>query len=310
MSKQTNRDKEGFLKIVKRAVTSTYSKVILVVLAVVIFSISFYQYGRSVGINEMIEETSQSYSFSVGDDAYTESDVTGVLLQSGDSDKAYYEYITSKVMAHEMSNADEDFEIEQEAIDEYAMSEARLFESLGFSADEFSAHIETTYGGDDEFQAFIKDKLVRFEYAKQFGNIDNKVSGLKSMLVGLPTLTLSVSVDGNSPIEQVFTPYNAYKEFGQEELIRMSNADIGESKQFERDGVEMEYKVLNREDNYDFSDLNKDIEDDVYLYLDEDIQKEMNKRADKYVDNNKDVIKFNSALDVATYMKGQQLNNE
>lgn len=305
-----NRDKEGFLKIVKRAVTSTYSKIILVVLAIVIFSISFYQYGRSVGINEMIEETTQSYSFSVGEDAYTESDVTGVLLQSGESDKAYYEFITSKVMAHEMSKADEDFKIEQEAIDEYAMSEARLFESLGFSADEFSAHIETTYGGDDEFQAFIKDKLIRFEYAKQFGNIDNKVSGLKSMLVGLPTLTLSISVDGNSPIEQVFTPYNAYKEFGQEELVHMSNADIGESKQFERDGVEMEYKVLEREDNYEFSDLNKDIEDDVYLYLDEDIQKEMNKRADKYVEDNKDVIKFNSALDVATYMKGQQLNNE
>lgn len=310
MSKQSNREKEGFLKIVKRAVTSTYSKIILVVLAVVIFSISFYQYGRSVGIEEMIEETSQSYSFSVGDDAYTESDVTGVLLQSGESDKAYYEYITSKVMAHELFKADEDFEIEQEAIDEYAMSEARLFESLGYTVDEFSAHIETTYGGEEEFQAFIEDKLIRAEYARKFGNIDDEVSGLKSMLVGLPTFTLNVSIEGNTPIEQTFSPYHAYKQFGQEELVHMSNADIGELKQFERDGVEMEYEVLEREGNYEFSDLNEDIENDVYLYLEEDIQKKMNKRADKYVEDNKDVIKFNSALDAATYMKGQQLNNE
>src|SRR5699024_7584538 len=253
-----------------------------------------YQYGRSVGIEEMIEETSQSYSFSVGDDAYTESDVTGVLLQSGESDKAYYEYITSKVMAYELSKADEDFEIEQEAIDEYAMSEARLFESLGYTVDEFSAHIETTYGGEEEFQSFIKDKLIRAEYTRKFGNIDDQVSGLKSMMFGMTT----------------FTPYHAYKQFGQEELARMSNADIGESKQFERDGVEMEYEVLEREGEYEHSDLNEDIENDVYLYLEEDIQKKMNKRVDKYVEDNKDVIKFNSALDAATYMKGQQLNNE
>ena len=310
MRKQVKKENEGFLKVVKRAVTSTYSKVILVLLAIVIFSISFYQYGRSVGINEMIEETSQTYSFSVGDDAYTESDVTNVLLQSGQSDAAYYEYVTSKVMALELAELDEDFEIEQEAIDEYAMSEARLFESLGFSADEFSAHIETTYGGDEEFQLFIEDKLVRAEYAREFGNVDGDVNSLKNMLVGLPVFTLNLSIDGNAPIEQVFTPYNAYKEFGQEELVRMSNADIGETKQFERDGVEMEYEVLERDGEYEFSDLNEDIENDVYLYLEEDIQKKMNKRADRYAEENKDVIKFNSALDVAVYMKGQQLNKK
>src|SRR5699024_10756587 len=118
------------------------------------------------------------------------------------------------------------------------------------------------------------------------------------------------SIEGNAPIEQTFSPYHAYKQFGQEELVRMSNTDIGESKQFERDGVEMEYEVLEREGEYELSELNKDVENDIYLYLEEDIQKKMNKRVDKYVEDNKDMIKFNSTLDAATYMKSQQSNNE
>ena len=284
-----------------------WTRRILIFVVFCIVATAFYM----LGSYQSYKEFQQRFSFTTRTDFIAQSHVTENLMSREHGQKTYYQYVNAFAMKEALRR--DGHKISKKDFDHYAQRDAKRFKMKhpNASRKDYENVVESRFGSQDAFKISAQMDVARFKYAKQHYDYKDDLQKVQNQLKGMKTHHVELKLANNKEVKMNLSPYEFKQQFGEKHLDAYGQAKKGDVLHVKSGDKPIAVTVLDKGLSFKAKDVKKAYEHDFKVFLDKDVQAQMDRRIEsRVISDDNPLIKFNHPFDQSTYKKGAKQNEK